>query len=63
MSTTRIVISTTGQTYTAPGALSLDQVKAMYGTSLPAINSMDADITTEGDQRVITFRPKTGTKG
>ncbi len=61
--TTRIVISTTGQTYTAPGSLDLAQVRAMYGSSLPAVNTMDADITNEGDQRVITFRPKVGTKG
>lgn len=63
IATTKVVISTTGQTFTLPGAQTVDQVKSMYGGSVPVINSMDADTTEAGDVRTITFRARTGTKG
>ncbi len=61
--TTKIVVSSTGQQFTAPGNLSVEQVKSMYGSSLPVINSQDATVEDTADGRTITFRPKTGTKG
>lgn len=63
ITSTKIVISTTGQTFTLPGAQTVDQVKSVYGSSLPVINSMDAQVSDEGEVRTITFSARTGTKG
>lgn len=63
ITSTKVVISTTGQTFTLPGAQTVDQVKSMYGASVPVINSMDADTSEAGEVRTITFRARTGTKG
>jgi hypothetical protein len=63
ITSTKIVISTTGQTFIVPGASTAEQVKNLYGSSVPAINSMDADVSDDGEVRTITFRARTGTKG
>lgn len=63
ITTTKIVISTTGQTFALPGAQTVEQVKSMYGSSVPAINSMDGSVTESGEERTITFAARTGTKG
>lgn len=63
ITSTKIVISTTGQTFTLPGASSAEQVKTMYGSSVPAINSMDASTSDDGSVRTITFSARVGTKG
>lgn len=63
INTTKIVISTTGQTFTLPGAQTVDQVKSMYGSSVPAINSMDGTSSDVGEERTITFAARVGTKG
>lgn len=61
--TTKVVISTTGQTFTLPGSHTVEHVKAAYGSSVPVINSMDAAVSDDGETRTITFTAKTGTKG
>lgn len=63
ITSTKVVISTTGQTFTLPGAQTADQVKSMYGSSVPVINSMDARVEESGEIRTITFVQRTGTKG
>ena len=61
--TTKIVISTTGQTFTLPGSHTAEQVKSLYGSSVPAINSMDASSSDDGEVRTLTFSARVGTKG
>ena len=63
ITSTKIVISTTGQTFTLPGAQTVEQVKSMYGASVPAINSMDGTSVDDGETRTITFAARVGTKG
>lgn len=60
---TKVVISTTGQTFTLPGSQTAEQVKSIYGASLPAINSMDASSSEDGTVRTLTFSARVGTKG
>jgi hypothetical protein len=65
MSNTVVVISTSGQSFTMPGtSWTADQIVNTYATSVPGIASMASEVTTDqnGDQ-VITFRPRTGSKG
>jgi len=63
INTTKVVISTTGQTFTLPGAQTVEAVKSMYGSSVPAINSMDGSTSDNGEERTITFAARVGTKG
>lgn len=46
-----------------PGALTVDQVRAMIGSEVAGLASMDANRTANGDQVTVTFTARTGTKG
>lgn len=64
MSSTTVIISTSGQEFTLPGTnWTVDQVVSSFSSSVPGIGSMQSEVTTEGENKVITFRPRTGTKG
>jgi len=65
---TNIVITATDTEYQVPGSLSVSQVVAAYSSQIPGLSGYQASeeiVTREGigQVRVITFRPKTGTKG
>ena len=64
---TVIIVSTTGERFSLPGAFTAAQVRANYSDSLTAIATMgdstDETTTAEGGVRTITFAPKTGNKG
>lgn len=64
---TEFTIVSTDTEYTLPGDWNADSIKRNYATQIPGINGMQASERTEtrnGEQvRVITFSPRTGTKG
>jgi hypothetical protein len=64
MASTTVIISTSGQEFNLPGtAWTADQVVSSFSASVPGIGSMQSEITMEGENKIITFRPRTGTKG
>lgn len=64
MANTVINISTSGQTYTLPGThWTQAQVVTTFSTNVPGIGSMDMTQTENGEDVIMTFRPRTGTKG
>jgi hypothetical protein len=65
MNSTIVVISTSGQEYTLPGTTwTPEQVISVYAASVPGIGGMTSEVTTNANgDKVITFRPRTGTKG
>lgn len=61
---TRVVISTSGAEFPLPGGhWTPALVTQSFADSVPGIGSMTAEVTTNGAEQVITFRPRTGTKG
>lgn len=61
---TTVIISTSGQEFVLPGtAWTAEQVSSSFASSVPGIASMTSEITMEGENKIITFRPRTGTKG
>lgn len=64
MAQTKVLIQTSGQEFTLPGtSWTTDQVVSSFASAVPGIGSMQADVVTEGEDKLITFRPRTGTKG
>ena len=64
MSQTLVVITTTGQEFPLPGnTWTPESVVQSFSSSVPGIGAMQATVETSGDNKTITFRPKTGTKG
>lgn len=64
MSVTNIQIQSTGQEFSIPGDWTPAQIVNQYNASIPGLNSMESTVTDLGDGvKLITFRPKTGTKG
>lgn len=65
MNNTIVIITTSGQEYSLPGAAwTADQIVNTYATSVPGIGSMQSEVTTrDNGDKVVTFRPRTGTKG
>jgi hypothetical protein len=64
MAQTLVVITTSGQEFPLPGtAWTAATVVQSFASSVPGIASMQAEETMNGENKVITFRPKTGTKG
>ena len=64
MANTRIIIVQTGADYTLPGtSWTTQQVVSNFADSVPGIGSMSVEETFEGEDKVLTFRPRTGTKG
>lgn len=66
---TKLVITSTDTDYEIPGDWSVDQVKANYASSIQGLGNMSHTETLvqsldgAGQVRVITFSPRTGTKG
>ena len=65
MNNTIVNITTSGQEYTLPGtSWTPEQIVNTYAASVPGIGSMDAEVrTNDNGDKVVTFRPRTGTKG
>lgn len=64
MAQTKIVISSSGQEFQLPGtAWTTEQVIASFASAVPGLSSMQANVTESGEDKVITFSPRTGTKG
>lgn len=64
MAQTKVVISSSGQEFTLPGtSWTTEQVVSSFASSVPNIGSMQANVTEQGEDKVITFSPRTGTKG
>ena len=64
MGNTIVIISNSGQEFTLPGThWTAAQVSATFADSVPGIGSMTSEITNENGDQIITFRPRTGTKG
>lgn len=63
-SSTLVVIQTSGAEFPLPGGhWTAALVTQSFADSVPGIGSMVAEVTQNGDQQVITFKPRTGTKG
>ena len=63
VTTTFITIVSTDSEYRIPGDFSPEQVVANYAASIPGIGNMVAEVTVAGDEKTITFKPRTGSKG
>lgn len=64
MANTIITISTSGQEFTLPGThWTVSQVQSTFADSVAGIGSMVGTATTQGEDQVISFSPRTGTKG
>ena len=63
--TTTVVISTSGQEFPMPGVdWTVDQLKTSLGSVVPGIAGMESPVTTTAEgNKIITFAPRTGTKG
>ena len=67
IASTIIVVTSTDSEFSIPGYLAPETIKTVYASQIPGISSMDYTASTEtrGGQQVsvVTFRPRTGTKG
>ena len=65
MNNTIVVITTSGQEYSLPGtAWTPEQIVNTYAASVPGIGSMASEVETNANgDKVVTFRPRTGSKG
>jgi hypothetical protein len=64
---TEFVVTSTDTEYQVPGNWTAEQIKASYATQVPGLNNFQAteryEDRQEGRVRIITFSPRTGTKG
>jgi hypothetical protein len=64
MANTRVVITTSGQEFNLPGdSWTRESVVSSFSSNVPGIAAMNCVVTTEGDDRVMTFSPRSGSKG
>ena len=64
MASTIVIIQTSDQEFTLPGTQwTAEQVITSFSANVPGIANMAYEETTSGDDKVFTFRPRTGTKG
>ena len=63
MAQTIVVVASTGQEFNLPGIKTVEQVKALYGSDIAGLANMDAAVTEEDGDTVITFTTRSGTKG
>ena len=63
ISSTTVVISSTGAEYNLPGDQTVEAIKTIYGAAIPGLASMTAQEVVEDDVKVVTFSQATGTKG
>jgi len=65
---TELIVTTNDTDYAVPVDMSPAQLIAAYGASIPGLSNMAFDERVEyrdgvGNVRVVTFKPRTGTKG
>jgi hypothetical protein len=64
---TTFIVTSTDTEYSVPGDWTADALKANYANQVPGIGNMNATETTRategGLERVVTFSPRTGSKG
>jgi hypothetical protein len=65
---TELILTTTDSDYQVPGDMSPQQLVAAYGASIPGLANMTFTERYEfrdglGNVRIVTFSPRTGTKG
>lgn len=65
---TEVIVTTNDTDYQVPGDLSAAQIVTAYGSSIPGLSNMTSESRVEyregvGNVRVVTFKPRTGTKG
>jgi hypothetical protein len=63
ISNTVIIIVSTDSEYKIPGDFSPEQIVANYSSSIPGIGNMVAEVTVDGNEKTVTFKPRTGSKG
>ena len=65
---TELIVTTNDTDYQVPGDMTAQQLINAYGASIPGLSNMVHESRTEfregvGQVRVVTFKPRTGTKG
>lgn len=65
---TELIVTTNDSDYQVPGDMSPTQLITAYGASIPGLSNMAYEERVEfrdgiGNVRVVTFKPRTGTKG
>lgn len=65
---TELIVTSSDSDYQIPGDMSPAQLIAAYSSQIPGLSNMVYDERVEpraglGDVRVVTFKPRTGTKG
>lgn len=65
---TELIVTTNDTDYQVPGDMSAQQLITAYGASIPGLSNMTHETRVEyregvGNVRVVTFKPRTGTKG
>jgi hypothetical protein len=65
---TLVIVPSTDSEYSIPGDMNSSQVVASYASTIPGLSSMSVEETFEnqtgvGRVRVLTYKPRTGTKG
>jgi hypothetical protein len=65
---TEVIVTTNDTDYQVPGDMSPAQIVTAYGSAIPGLANMQSESRVEfregiGNVRVVTFRPRTGTKG
>ncbi len=66
---TELIVTSSDSDYAVPGDMSAAQLITAYSTQIPGLSNMTHTERTEyraelgGDVRVVTFSPRTGTKG
>lgn len=64
MARTLVVITTSGQELPLPGTdWTAATVVQSFAASVPGIASMNSEVSSQGEDKVITFSPRVGTKG
>lgn len=64
MANTIVTISTSGQEFPLPGThWTVAQVQSAFADNVAGIGSMIGTATTQGEDQLISFSPRTGTKG
>lgn len=64
LQSTTIIVTNSGSEFVVPGLLSVQQVVSAYAESIPGLSGFSSEVNDDDeDHRVITFSPRTGTKG
>ena len=60
---TKIIVTSLDSDYQIPGDMSPASIVSAYATQIPGISNMTFTERVEGETRIVTFSPRTGTKG